>query len=86
MDTWDQSLGATTIELRLIEWMGKKMKYPEGFDGVFTSGGTQSNLMALLIARDAYIKKKKIIISYLISMVFLQKQKIQNILLRKKSL
>nr|WP_305051338.1 hypothetical protein [Elizabethkingia bruuniana] len=24
MDTWDQSLGATTIELRLIEWMGKK--------------------------------------------------------------
>lgn len=33
------------------------MKYPEGFDGVFTSGGTQSNLMALLIARDAYIKK-----------------------------
>lgn len=37
---------------------GKKMKYPEGFDGVFTSGGTQSNLMALLIARDAYIKKK----------------------------
>ncbi|MCT3959033.1 aspartate aminotransferase family protein [Elizabethkingia anophelis] len=57
MDTWDQSLGATTIELRLIEWMGKKMKYPEGFDGVFTSGGTQSNLMALLIARDAYIKK-----------------------------
>ncbi|WP_407480633.1 pyridoxal phosphate-dependent decarboxylase family protein [Elizabethkingia meningoseptica] len=57
MDTWDQSIGATAIELRLIEWMGKKLQYPEGFDGVFTSGGTQSNLMGLLLARDAYIKK-----------------------------
>ncbi|UCA61721.1 aspartate aminotransferase family protein [Chryseobacterium rhizoplanae] len=57
MDTWDQSIGATAIELRLIEWMGKKLQYPEGFDGVFTSGGTQSNLMGLLLARDSYIKK-----------------------------
>ncbi|WP_419867867.1 pyridoxal phosphate-dependent decarboxylase family protein [Chryseobacterium sp. CT-SW4] len=57
MDTWDQSIGATAIELRLVEWMGKKIRYQEGFDGIFTSGGTQSNLMGLLLARDTYIKK-----------------------------
>lgn len=57
------------------------MKYPEGFDGVFTSGGTQSNLMALLIARDAYIKKNYNIIPDQHGLP--ANKKIQNILFRK---
>ncbi|WP_281321896.1 pyridoxal phosphate-dependent decarboxylase family protein [Flavobacterium aestivum] len=57
MDTWDQSTGATFIELKLIEWTIKKLGYPKKADGIFTSGGTQSNMMGLLLARDHYIKK-----------------------------
>lgn len=56
MDTWDQSTGGTFIELKLVEWTLKKLNYPTNGDGIFTSGGTQSNLMGLLLARDHYIK------------------------------
>jgi len=57
MDTWDQSTGATFIELKLVEWTLEKLGYPKNADGIFTSGGTQSNMMGLLLARDHYIKK-----------------------------
>lgn len=56
MDTWDQSAGGTFIELKLIEWTLRKMGYPVNADGVFTSGGTQSNLMGLLLARDHFVR------------------------------
>jgi len=53
MDTWDQSAGATLIEQALIDWTCRRIGYLEGkADGIFTSGGTQSNLMAMLLARD----------------------------------
>lgn len=55
MDTWDQSAGATLIEQNLIKWTIQRIKFTgDQADGVFTSGGTQSNLMALLLARDNY--------------------------------
>lgn len=56
MDTWDQSTGGTFIELKLIEWTLDILGFPTEGDGIFTSGGTQSNLMGLLLARDFYIK------------------------------
>lgn len=52
MDTWDQSTGATLIEQKLIAWTAARAGLPAGADGVFTSGGTQSNLMAMLLARE----------------------------------
>lgn len=52
VDTWDQSGGATLIEQKLIDWTLQRIGMEEGADGIFTSGGTQSNLMAMLIARD----------------------------------
>ncbi|PZM97242.1 MAG: pyridoxal-dependent decarboxylase [Actinobacteria bacterium] len=52
MDTWDQSAGATLIERRLIEWTAARLGLGPDADGVFTSGGTQSNLHALLLARE----------------------------------
>ena len=53
VDTWDQSAGATLIEQGLIDWTAQRIGYdPDRADGVFTSGGTQSNMMALLLARD----------------------------------
>ncbi|MFJ6027338.1 pyridoxal phosphate-dependent decarboxylase family protein [Pseudarthrobacter sp. NPDC092424] len=52
LDTWDQSAGATMIERRLIDWTAERLHLGANADGVFTSGGSQSNLQALLIARN----------------------------------
>ncbi|MBW4701025.1 aspartate aminotransferase family protein [Micromonospora sp. RL09-050-HVF-A] len=52
LDTWDQSAGGTLIERRLIDWTAERIGLGPAADGVFTSGGTQSNLHALLLARE----------------------------------
>ncbi|MFJ6119341.1 lysine decarboxylase DesA [Streptomyces sp. NPDC092129] len=52
LDTWDQSAGGTLIERRLIDWTTGRLGLGPAADGVFTSGGTQSNLQALLLARE----------------------------------
>ncbi|QDY76854.1 pyridoxal phosphate-dependent decarboxylase family protein [Streptomyces qinzhouensis] len=52
LDTWDQSAGGTLIERRLIDWTAARIGLGGAADGVFTSGGTQSNLQALLLARE----------------------------------
>ncbi|MGA7203133.1 MAG: aspartate aminotransferase family protein [Specibacter sp.] len=52
MDTWDQSAGATMIERRLIDWTAERLGLGADSDGVFTSGGSQSNLQAMLMARN----------------------------------
>lgn len=52
MDSWDQSPAGSIMEEHLIDWLRQKAGYGEGTSGVFTSGGTQSNLMGMLLARD----------------------------------
>ncbi|MFI1255088.1 pyridoxal phosphate-dependent decarboxylase family protein [Streptomyces netropsis] len=52
LDTWDQSAGGTLIERRLIDWTAERIGLGRDADGIFTSGGTQSNFQALLLARD----------------------------------
>lgn len=52
VETWDQSAGATLIEEAVIDWTARRMGLGAHADGVFTSGGSQSNLMALLLARE----------------------------------
>ncbi|MEU6249713.1 aspartate aminotransferase family protein [Glycomyces sp. NPDC047010] len=56
VDTWDQSAGGTLIEQRLVEWTARRIGFGAGADGVFTSGGTQSNLHALLLAREEAVE------------------------------
>lgn len=51
LDTFDQSVGGTFIERRLIDWTAARIGFDDGADGVFTSGGSQSNLQALACAR-----------------------------------
>jgi L-2,4-diaminobutyrate decarboxylase len=51
VDTYDQSLVATLMEQRLVRWTAGRIGFEAG-DGVFTSGGTQSNLLALFLARS----------------------------------
>lgn len=58
MDSWDQSPSATIIEMKLIEWLRTQVGYQSGDAGVFTSGGTQSNLMGLMLARDAFFARQ----------------------------
>ena len=57
VDTWDQSAGGTLIEQTLIDWTCELIGLGKQADGIFTSGGTQSNLMAMLLARDHGIEK-----------------------------
>lgn len=52
LDTWDQSAGGTLIERRLVDWTAERIGLGPAADGVFTSGGSQSNLQALLLARE----------------------------------
>nr|WP_225311410.1 aspartate aminotransferase family protein [Microbispora cellulosiformans] len=52
LDTWDQSAGGTLIERRMVEWTAGRIGFGPAADGVFTSGGTQSNLQALFLARE----------------------------------
>lgn len=52
MDSWDQASSATFVEQKVVDWLCGVYKLGEQADGIFTSGGTQSNLMGLLLARD----------------------------------
>jgi L-2,4-diaminobutyrate decarboxylase len=58
MDSWDQSPAATIAEVRLIQWLCREFGYSPTADGVFTSGGTQSNYMGLLLSRDRYARDR----------------------------
>ena len=60
MDSWDQAPAATFVEQQMVDWLCQTYQLGERADGVFTSGGTQSNLMGLLLARDwfAYQQSK----------------------------
>ncbi len=51
VDTYDQSGIGTLIERRLVAWTAGRLGFPGG-GGVFTSGGTQSNLQGVLLARE----------------------------------
>lgn len=53
MDSWDQSPIATEVEIAVVQRLLEIFGYDkENSDGVITSGGTQSNLQAIFIARD----------------------------------
>jgi len=54
LDSWDQSPAATVLEQQVVNWLCSLFGYQAGADGIFTSGGTQSNFMGLLLARDRY--------------------------------
>ena len=58
MDSWDQAPAATEIEVEVIRTLCRLYGYGEDSDGVFTSGGSQSNLSGLLLARDRFCNEK----------------------------
>lgn len=56
MDSFDQAPAATIVELELIRQLCEEAGFPIQADGTFTPGGSQSNYMALLLARDASLE------------------------------
>jgi len=52
LDTFDQSVGGTFMERHLIDWTAGRIGFGATADGIFTSGGSQSNFQGLLLARD----------------------------------
>ena len=58
MDSWDQAPVATEIEVEVIRHLCALYGYGEGSDGIFTSGGSQSNQTAIILARDFFIQNQ----------------------------
>lgn len=54
LDSFDQAPAATVLEGHVISALCDLFDLPTTADGVFTSGGTQSNFQALLLARDRF--------------------------------
>ena len=57
MDSFDQAPIATIIEQKVIRWLCAQACLPSSADGTFTTGGSQSNYMGLLLARDTFLRK-----------------------------
>ncbi len=55
MDSWDQGPAATEVEEAMVHGLLSLYGYSEGSDGCFTSGGSQSNISAIIAARDWYL-------------------------------
>jgi L-2,4-diaminobutyrate decarboxylase len=58
MDSFDQAPAATMLELAVCEWLCGEIGFPRSAGAVFTAGGTQSNFMGLLLARDAAVASR----------------------------
>lgn len=58
LDSFDQAPAATAIEQKVVGDLCATLGYAEGADGTFTSGGTQSNLQALMMARDLFARDR----------------------------
>ena len=57
MDSFDQAPIATIVEQTMIRWLCSEAGLAAAADGTFTTGGSQSNYMGLLLARDAFLLK-----------------------------
>ena len=58
MDSWDQAPIATEIEIEVVKRLCGMYGFGAASDGVFTSGGSQSNLCGITLAREWYCNTK----------------------------
>jgi L-2,4-diaminobutyrate decarboxylase len=56
MDSFDQAPIATIIEQKIIQWLCEEANLTASAGGTFTTGGSQSNYMGLLLARDEFLQ------------------------------
>jgi aromatic-L-amino-acid decarboxylase len=50
---WLEAAGPSQIELIVLDWFREWLGMPAGASGILTSGGSEANLTALLIARES---------------------------------
>ncbi len=58
MDSWDQAPLPTEMEVAVVNRLTKLVGYGPEADGNFTSGGSQSNISAIIAARDAFCSRE----------------------------
>ncbi len=58
LDSFDLGPVATMLEQKFVQWLASEAGLPASAGGTFTTGGTQSNFMGLLLARDAFLKSR----------------------------
>ena len=58
MDSFDQAPAATVIEQDVVSWLCRLVGLPSTSTGTFTAGGTQSNYMGMLLARDRFVERR----------------------------
>jgi len=58
MDSFDQAPIASVMEQKMTRWLCDEAGLPAAADGTFTTGGSQSNYLGLLLARDAFLQKR----------------------------
>lgn len=58
MDSFDQAPAASVLEGKLLHWLCRLAGFPDTAGGTFTAGGTQSNYMGLLLARDHFLQQR----------------------------
>jgi aromatic-L-amino-acid/L-tryptophan decarboxylase len=51
--TWQGAAGPARIELQVLEWFRDWLGMPGGSSGLFTSGGSMANALAVVAAREA---------------------------------
>jgi glutamate/tyrosine decarboxylase-like PLP-dependent enzyme len=49
---WLEASGPAQVELIVLDWFKELLGYPDGARGVLTSGGSEANLTALVVARE----------------------------------
>ncbi|EXG79448.1 pyridoxal phosphate-dependent decarboxylase family protein [Cryptosporangium arvum] len=52
LDSWDQAPVGTSLEPAVVAELADLVGYPSTADGVVTTGGSESNLLGLLLARE----------------------------------
>ncbi|WP_158890692.1 pyridoxal phosphate-dependent decarboxylase family protein [Amycolatopsis anabasis] len=58
LDSWDQAPLASVLETELVLALARLVGFGPGAGGVITAGGTESNLMGLLLARDHVLAER----------------------------
>lgn len=57
MDSFDQAPVASVMEQKMIRWLSGELGFSVAAGGTFTTGGSQSNYMGLLLARDVFLQR-----------------------------
>jgi glutamate/tyrosine decarboxylase-like PLP-dependent enzyme len=61
---WKEAAGPAQIEIVVLDWFKRFLGYPSLAGGVLTSGGSEANLTALVVARDqvAFDDRQRIVL------------------------